>query len=139
VEVDANKGVVKILREAEDGSDVVNLERSLAVGERLGGHILSGHIDTIGTLSEIDEVGASTIMKISIPEQWSRFIVQKGSIAINGISLTVVDVEKKWFTISLIGHTLEHTNLHALQVDDTVNIEVDMMAKYVHRMMSSRG
>jgi riboflavin synthase len=115
---------------------IVNLERSLAVGERLGGHILSGHIDTVGTIGEVSQEKqkkTATKLKIHISEEWTRFIVQKGSIAINGISLTVVDVERDWFTVSLIRHTLEHTNLHTLRVDDTVNIEVDMMAKYLHK------
>jgi riboflavin synthase len=113
--------------------DPLNIERSLSAMARLGGHFVTGHIDCVGTVEErIDEQEWSTIW-ISIPMAWSRYLVSKGSIAVDGVSLTLVDVENDRFSVALIPHTLSATTLGQRKVGDRVNIETDILAKYVQR------
>lgn len=111
--------------------DVVNLERSLRFGERLGGHLLQGHVDAAGTLKKIVEQGSARACTIAFPARLRELIAPKGSIAINGVSLTVVEVGKGWFSVSLVSYTLRHTNLGILKKGAPVNIEVDMLARYL--------
>ncbi len=120
------------LKSLRSGS-VVNLERALCLSGRLGGHIVSGHIDGVGTVKDIVNDTDTSIIVFSFPKNVSRYIVDKGSICINGISLTVVKVSEEDFTVSIIPHTLKHTNLIKLRVGDEVNLEADMLAKYVER------
>ena len=113
----------------------VNLERSLKVGDRLGGHYVTGHIDTTGTVSErMDNKDWSTIW-FNLPRSWAKLLVEKGSVAVDGVSLTVVDVESERFSVALIPHTLEVTTLGQRHTGDVVNLETDLLAKYVQRQL----
>jgi riboflavin synthase len=112
----------------------VNLERALRVGDELGGHIVSGHVDGVGeVLSRVPENG-STRFKLRVPTPLHRYIAPKGSVAVNGISLTVNEVDSDVFGINIIPHTLEHTDLGQRQPGDRVNIEIDTLARYVARL-----
>jgi riboflavin synthase len=113
-----------------EGSQV-NLERSLKVGDRLGGHFVTGHVDGIGTLAERRDVGDWSTCWFSAPQPLIAQMASKGSIAIDGVSLTVVDVEPNRFSVALIPHTLASTTLGRLRVGDRVNLETDLLAKYV--------
>jgi riboflavin synthase len=114
------------------------LERSLKVGDRLGGHFVSGHIDALATLHAIREEGAWAFYWFEVPPQLSRQMASKGSIAVDGVSLTLVDVEPTRFSIALIPHTLRVTTLGFLKIGDNVNIETDLLAKYVEQQLLSR-
>ena len=114
----------------------VNLERSLPVDGRLGGHIVQGHVDGTGSVSSIDSDGEWVTMWFEIPESLARFVVPKGSIAVDGISLTVVNVEQGRFSVALIPHTLEVTTLGAVSQGDPVNIETDILGRYVERLLT---
>lgn len=111
----------------------VNLERALRFSDRLGGHIVSGHIDGVGKLVNRQAAGNSTIYRFAVSPELREFIVEKGSIAIDGISLTVADITADGFTAAVIPHTEEVTTLKEKQIGGGVNIEVDLMAKYVRR------
>ncbi len=118
----------------EPGS-YVNLERSLRVGDRLGGHFVTGHIDGVGHLDRrIDDADWSTFW-FRVPKPLARQMASKGSIAVDGVSLTLVDVEEDRFSVALIPHTLAVTTLGPLQVGDPVNLETDVLAKYVQRQL----
>lgn len=117
----------------------VNLERPMALGARLGGHIVQGHVDGTGTVLERKPSENWEIVKVSLPADLSRYVVEKGSITVDGISLTVVDAADDFFTVSLIPTTLELTTLGRKQPGDPVNLEVDVVAKYVERLMGPRG
>ena len=113
----------------------VNLERSLRVGDRLGGHFVTGHVDAVGHLQQrVDDADWSTFW-FGIPTHLSRQMAGKGSIAVDGVSLTLVDVERDRFSVALIPHTLNVTTLGQLQVGDPVNLETDLLAKYVQQQM----
>ena len=111
----------------------VNLELPLRVGDRLGGHIVQGHVDGLGRVVEIGDDGFSRRIRIEAGEQLLRYVVEKGSIAVDGVSLTVAEIEPRSFTVSLIPETLQRTNLGAAGVGTTVNLEVDVLAKYVEK------
>ena len=113
---------------------VVNLERALAADGRLGGHFVSGHVDTCGVIAVFEEQGKNLYLQISIPPASSRYLVDKGSIAVNGCSLTVCDVLEDSFAVWLIPHTLTKTNLAELKKGDSLNLEFDMLAKYVEKL-----
>ena len=113
----------------------VNLERAMAANGRFGGHIVSGHIDGTGTIAAMENEGNATWVYIRTSSDILALIVEKGSIAIDGISLTVAKVEATRFAVSLIPHTQEETTLHANVVGDVVNIETDIIAKYVEKLM----
>ncbi|MEU6765861.1 riboflavin synthase [Streptomyces sp. NPDC046853] len=117
----------------------VNLERPTAVGDRLGGHIVQGHVDSVGTVVDRKPSENWEIVKISLPADLSRYVVEKGSITVDGVSLTVVDAGPDYFTISLIPTTLALTTLGIKQPGDPVNLEVDIIAKYVERMLGDRA
>ncbi|MFD7574926.1 riboflavin synthase [Streptomyces sp. NPDC059810] len=113
----------------------VNLERPMAVGARLGGHIVQGHVDGTGTILERTPSEHWELVKVGLPAHLSRYVVEKGSITVDGVSLTVVEVTDDWFTISLIPTTLDLTTLGIKQSGDPVNLEVDVIAKYVERLL----
>lgn len=121
------KTTLKFLKEGR----FVNLESALKMGDRIGGHIVTGHVDCIGTICMQKIQGKSRIIGIKPSGDFKGLVVKKGSVAIDGISLTVVDVFDTYFTISLIPHTIEHTTLKYKKVGDTVNIEFDYIAKIV--------
>lgn len=113
----------------------VNLERALAVSDRLGGHIMQGHVDATSTLISRTPSEHWEVLRFALPAQLATYLVPKGSIAVNGTSLTVAALGEDWFEVSLIPTTLSDTTHGALQVGDTVNLEVDVLAKYVERML----
>lgn len=130
----------------------VNLERSLRVGDLLDGHIVQGHVDATGKILEIKEADGKSkaksctvrqgrtgawMMKIQVPKEFMKFIPPKGSISVDGISLTIVDARKDWFTISLVSYTLDNTNLGKIKVGEKVNIETDAIAKYLDKLLRS--
>jgi riboflavin synthase len=117
----------------------VNLERPVQMGGRLDGHIVQGHIDVAGVVTDIKPEGRSKRVSIAIPEGFERYLVYKGSVALDGVALTVTAVEAGAFEVALIPHTLEVTNLRNLEVGDTANVEVDILAKYVERLMEFRS
>ena len=112
-----------------------NLERSLAVGDRIGGHYVTGHVDDLGELIEIREDDPWAHLRFKMPSRLASQVASKGSIAIDGVSLTVVDADADSFSVALIPHTLEVTTLGSRQVGDAVNLETDVLAKYVQRCM----
>jgi riboflavin synthase len=122
------------LKQAQPGTRV-NLERALLPTSRLGGHLMQGHVDGTGELSEARPVGEGWVVRINFPAELDRYIVEKGSIAVDGISLTVAALAKDWFEIAVIPHTWKMTNLSALRRGAVVNLEVDVIAKYVERML----
>jgi len=115
--------------------DRVNLERALSASGRLGGHFVQGHVDGTGVIAQIVPRLRSKVMRIRCPQELMPYIVPKGSIAVDGVSLTVVEVGADWFTVSLIPYTLEHTTLGIRKVGDVVNLEVDILAKYVRHLL----
>lgn len=119
--------------------DAVNLERSLRVGDRLGGHFVQGHIDTTAVLRERRQDGEWEFLAFDIDRAWIPLMVSKGSIAVDGVSLTLVDVAADGFSVMLIPHTLAVTTLGTLRVGDRVNIETDMLARHVARLMANDG
>ncbi|MEU2505855.1 riboflavin synthase [Streptomyces sp. NPDC007863] len=115
----------------------VNLERPMAVGGRLGGHIVQGHVDGTGTILERTPSEHWELVKVGLPAPLARYVVEKGSITVDGVSLTVVEVGDDWFTISLIPTTLDLTTLGLKQPGAPVNLEVDVIAKYVERLLGT--
>lgn len=116
----------------------VNLERAMALGGRLGGHLVQGHVEGVGSLAERRPEGDSVTMRFAYPPELARYIIHKGSIAVSGISLTVAGLGEEWFEIAVIPVTLEHTTLGAMQVGALVNLETDVIAKYVERLLGTR-
>jgi riboflavin synthase len=115
-------------------SHKVNLERSLKVGDELGGHIVSGHVDGIAKVSSIKDEGDSTRFVFDVPRELARFIAAKGSVALNGTSLTVNEVKDSTFGINLVPHTKKVTSWGTTQVGDPINLEIDTLARYVARL-----
>ena len=128
---------VTTLGKLKSGS-IVNLERAMPASGRFGGHIVSGHTDSIAKVSNIKKHDEFCDLEIELTKEQAKYVVKKGSIAINGISLTVADIQGQKITIAIIPHTFENTNLIDLKVGDYVNIEVDILAKYVEKFLSTR-
>ena len=118
--------------------DFINLERPLAVNGRLGGHFVQGHIDGVGTIQAIRPEQNAVIYEVEIPESLRRYFVEKGSVAMDGISLTVASVTPETFTVWIIPHTLEVTNLGTRKVGDAVNLECDLLGKYLEKLLIAR-
>ncbi|HYM56775.1 MAG TPA: riboflavin synthase [Solirubrobacteraceae bacterium] len=114
--------------------DEVNLELPLRAGDRMGGHVMQGHVDGPGTVASVREDGLARVVRIAAPPELLRYVVEKGSIAVDGVSLTVSAVDGDAFEVSLIAETLERTTLGAAAVGRTVNLEVDVLAKYVEKL-----
>ncbi len=119
--------------------DPVNLERSLRIGDEMGGHIVFGHVDAVGTILGLAPVGESHRLEVQVPESLAPLVAVKGSIAVDGISLTVNEVSADAFVCNIIPHSWQHTNLPERQVGDPVNVEVDMLARYVARQLAFRA
>lgn len=120
------------LAEWAEGSRI-NVERAAKLGDELGGHIVSGHVDGLGTVASITPEGGSHRIRFEAPEPLHRFIAPKGSITVDGVSLTVNEVEDRVFGVNIIPHTWEATTLGSLKVGDKVNLEIDMLARYLAR------
>jgi riboflavin synthase len=125
------------LRDAEAGSGV-NLELPLRAGDPLGGHMVQGHVDGVGTVVDVKPDGFARRLTIEAPAEVLRYVVEKGSIAVDGVSLTVAGVDHRSFTVSLIPETLERTNLGTAGTGTRVNLEVDVLAKYVEKLVVPR-
>lgn len=116
--------------------DRVNLERALRIGDRLGGHMVQGHIDGTGTITSMESDGHGTRMRVALPTGLRRFIVEKGSVAIEGVSLTIAERHDDGLSVALVPHTMAHTTLDAGAVGRDVNVEVDVVAKYVAELVA---
>ena len=114
-----------------ESGDSVNIERSLRVGKRLEGHFVLGHVDGVGIISKLQKQTNQVKIWIKIPKELSKYIIKKGSVTVDGISLTVVDILKDQFSVSIIPHTMKITNLNYKKVGDKVNIETDVLGKYI--------
>ena len=143
VELSGNNFVVDVSRETLDctiGLDRqgahVNLEKALRLSDRLGGHLVSGHVDGVGEVVSFDDIGESWRLVVRAPQALAKYIAMKGSITINGVSLTVNRVDGTEFEVNLIPHTLEVTTLSELKSGTRVNLEIDLIARYVERMQS---
>lgn len=118
----------------------VNLEKAMRLSDRLGGHLMAGHVDGVGKILATDALADSRVVSVQVPPALTRYLARKGSIAMNGVSLTINDVGADFFLVNLIRHTLATTNLQGLAPASRVNLEVDMIARYVERMtMSERA
>jgi riboflavin synthase len=115
----------------------VNLEKALRLSDRLGGHLVSGHVDGVGEVVRLVQVGESWLLEARVPSELAKYVARKGSITVNGVSLTVNRVEGDRFDVNLIPHTLEVTNLRALRPSTLVNLEVDLVARYLERLTGS--
>jgi riboflavin synthase len=118
--------------------DGVNLERPLALGGRLGGHLVQGHVDDTGRVSSVNRGGEAMMVRFDVPPQLMAYIVEKGFIAVDGVSLTIVTRDTSSFWVSVVDYTREHTTLGSRRVGDVVNLEVDIIAKYVEQLSESR-
>ncbi len=115
--------------------DRVNLERPVAVGDRLGGHLVQGHVDGVGVVEDVEDATPGRTISVRLPDGLDRYVVEKGSISVDGISLTVTGVESGRFGVALVPHTLDHTTLSDVRPGDEVNLEVDVVARYVERLL----
>ena len=127
------KSTLGKLRNAEK----VNIERSLRVGDRLGGHFVTGHVDGVGTIKEKKQTADQCTMSFSVENKFTDMMIEKGSVAIDGISLTIVDIANGVFTVALIPFTLASTTLGFKKVGDQVNIEIDMMGKWIKKLLTN--
>ncbi|WP_186410934.1 riboflavin synthase, partial [Candidatus Propionivibrio aalborgensis] len=118
-----------------DAPGPVNLEKALRLSDRLGGHLVSGHVDGVGEVLRFDPVGDNRLLEIRAPEALAKYIARKGSITVNGVSLTTNSVDGACFSINLIPHTLDATTLGSLKPSSRVNLEIDLIARYVERML----
>lgn len=119
--------------------DAVNLERPLQAGDRLGGHMVLGHVDGIGTIRQISKSGGEMVFRFEATPKVMTYIVEKGSIAVDGISLTIADLGANWFTVAVIPHTLEVTTLGRKTVGGNVNLETDIIGKYVRKFIGGKA
>jgi riboflavin synthase len=119
-----------------EAGDRVNLELAMRASDRLGGHIVQGHVDGLGTVASVEEDGFARRLRVGLAPELSRYVVEKGSIALDGVSLTVAALGDDWAEVSLIPETLERTNLGGVAVGDELNVECDILAKYVERLVS---
>jgi riboflavin synthase len=144
VEIDGKSFTVDVSRETlnctvglEQQGAQVNLEKALRLADRLGGHLVSGHVDGVGDVLDFVNLGESWKLSVHAPKALAKYIAAKGSVTINGVSLTVNRVDGAVFDVNLIPHTLQETTLKGLHPDSKVNLEIDLIARYVERMMSA--
>ncbi len=126
------------LEELSIGS-LVNLERPMRLGEQLGGHLVTGHVDAVATVAAIEKHGEFTFYSFQPAAKIASLLVPKGSVAVDGISLTINECNRRRFSVAIIPFTLQHTNLRARRVGDRVNIETDLIGKYVHSFLTNRA
>jgi riboflavin synthase len=126
---------VTALSEVAEGSKI-NLELAMKAGDRLGGHIVQGHVDGVGTVVSVEEDGFARRVRVELPPELLRYVVDKGSITLSGVSLTVAELGETWVEVSLIPETLERTNLGEAEAGSKLNVECDIVAKYVERLVA---
>lgn len=119
--------------------DAVNVERALRAGDALGGHLMAGHVDGLAELIAIEAQGDGAVWTLEAPADLARFIASKGSVALDGVSLTPYDVQGSRFKVALIPHTLQATHYHARKAGDRLNLEVDLLARYVQRLLEAKA
>ena len=136
--VDVSRETLRVTAGFTAGA-AINLEKSLRLADRLGGHLVSGHVDGVGTVYSVKMVEGNSDLAIAFPPELARYFARKGSATVNGVSLTVNTVERDRFSVNLIPHTLKTTNLGELKKDSKVNLEVDLVARYVERMLVGEG
>jgi len=146
VKMDGNRFSVNVSRETLNctvGLEVqgvrVNLEKALRMADRLGGHLVNGHVDGVGEVVEFTDLDESWKLSVRVPQSLAKYIAVKGSITINGVSLTVNQIEEEVFSVNLIPYTLEVTALNELRAGSKINVEIDLIARYVERIMQARG
>jgi riboflavin synthase len=127
--------MAETLRRAKPFGSEVNLEGALRAGQPLGGHYVQGHVDAMGTVRSVEAEGEGKFLWFDAPESVLRYLVEKGSITVDGVSLTVAAIDAQGFAVALVQHTLEATTLGSLRPGDTVNLEADVLAKYVERLL----
>ncbi len=137
-EVDTSAATLAVTTGLDEGREV-NLEKSLTLADRLGGHLVSGHVDGVGTVAAFEDLGGSWRLEIEMPAELRRYVARKGSIAVDGVSLTVNAVAGSRFEVNIIPHTRAVTTLRRLAPGSPVNLEVDMTARYLERLMGERG
>ena len=137
-EVDTSAATLAVTTGLAEGREV-NLEKSLTLADRLGGHLVSGHVDGVGAVTAFDDLGGSWRLEIEMPAELARYVARKGSIAVDGVSLTVNAVTGNRFEVNIIPHTRAVTTLGRLAAGSRVNLEVDMTARYLERLMGERG
>lgn len=146
VKIEGNRFSVNVSRETLNctvGLEIqgvrVNLEKALRLADRLGGHLVSGHVDGVGAVVEFTDLDESWKLSVRVPQSLAKYIAVKGSITINGVSLTVNQIDGDVFSVNLIPYTLEVTTLNELRAGDKVNVEIDLIARYVERIMQAQG
>ena len=117
----------------------VNLEPSISLGERLGGHLVSGHVDCVGTVTARDQDARSVRLTVEVPEQYSRYLARKGAVCVDGVSLTINEVSAAAFEVNIIPHTAAETIIREYVIGTAVNIEVDLVARYIERLLTGTG
>lgn len=136
----SNETIEKTIFKFTKVGDEINFEKALRVGDELGGHYVTGHVDGLAEIAEINIdsnlESANWQVKVKLPEQFSKFVATKGSITLQGVSLTVNNVDDEFFTVNIIPHTLQKTNLKNLKKGDKVNFEIDIIARYFERMIA---
>ena len=135
-EVDVSRATLACTTGLAAGKSV-NLEKAMRLADRLGGHLVSGHVDGVGTVKRVAPAGGSRVIAVKAPAALAKYIARKGSITVNGVSLTVNEVKGTEFTVNLIPHTLAKTNLGEVRAGDKVNLEADMLARYAERLHKS--
>lgn len=134
--VDVSQETLNCTQGLDQAGMHVNLEKAMRLSDRLGGHLVSGHVDAIGTVVKYEPVGESFVLIVQAPESILRYLTHKGSITVNGVSLTVNQIESDEFSVNLIPHTLAMTTLNTLTPGMRVNLETDMLARYVARLLN---
>jgi riboflavin synthase len=135
-EVDTSRATLQVTTGLDAGREV-NLEKSLRLADRLGGHLVSGHVDGVGEVTAFEDLGGSVRLAVRVPAELARYIARKGSVAVDGVSLTVNVADGATFEVNLIPHTRSVTTLGRLRSGERVNLEVDMIARYAERLLAS--
>ncbi len=136
-EVDTSRATLDVTAGLEAGREV-NLEKSLRLADRIDGHLVSGHVDGVGRVVGLEELGGSARLTVEVPAELARYLARKGSVAVDGVSLTVNAVKGTSFEVNVIPHTRAATTLGRLEAGGRVNLEVDMMARYIERLLDQR-
>ncbi len=135
----SHESVAKTVISGYRGGSLINLERALQVGQRMGGHMVSGHIDDTGRVDYLKRIGQSWELAVSFDAEFDNFVINKGSVAINGVSLTINEIKSGWLTVNIIPHTISETTLGRVKKKDSVNLEFDLIGKYISKMIHSEN